>query len=144
MNKRSFLLALLFAVLVSKTVIAEDSYVVVPVNLSLVPAFSLGRPDRSKTVKYVQLNIVAGYADMLRGAALGVISVIGEDAVGFQAGVANWTSRNLIGIQAGVVNTVFGTANGVQAGVLNYAKSTSWSRPSGECQQEGQRLFSLA
>ena len=128
MNKRGFLLALLFAALVSKTVIAEDSYVVVPVNLSLVPAFSLGRPAGQNTVDIVQLNIVAGYADMLRGAALGVISIIGKDAVGLQAGVANWTSGNLIGIQAGVVNTVFGTANGVQAGVLNYARSTSLSQ----------------
>jgi hypothetical protein len=128
MNKRGLLLVLLFAVVVSTTVIAEDSYVVVPVNLSLVPVISLGQPAGYKTVNNVQLNIVAGYADVLRGAALGVVSIIGEDAVGVQAGVANWVSRDLTGVQAGVVNTVFGTADGPQAGVLNYAKSTSFAQ----------------
>ncbi len=125
MNKRNFLFVLLFAVLVSATTIAEDSYVVVPVNLSLFPTLSLGRPAGQDTVNILQLNIVAGYSDLLKGAALGVVSIIGEDAVGLQAGVANWVGRDLTGIQAGVVNAVFGTAGGVQAGVVNYAKSTS-------------------
>ena len=128
MNKRGLPLVLLLAVVVSTTVIAEDSYVVVPVNLSLVPVISFGQPDGYKTVNNVQLNVVAGYADVLRGAALGVVSIIGEDAVGVQAGVANWVSRDLTGVQAGVVNTVFGTADGAQAGVLNYAKSTSFAQ----------------
>ncbi len=125
MNKRGFLLVLLLAVAVSTTVIAEDSDIVVPVNLSLVPLIGLGQPAGYKTVNNVQLNVVAGYADVLRGAALGVVSIIGEDAVGVQAGVANWVSRDLTGVQAGVINTVFGTADGAQAGVLNYARSTS-------------------
>ncbi len=128
MNKRGFLLVLVLAVVVSTTVIAEDSYVVVPVNLSLVPVINLGQPAGYKTVNNVQLNVVAGYADALRGAALGVVSIIGEDAVGVQAGVANWVSGDLIGVQAGVLNTVFGTADGAQAGVINYAKSTSFAQ----------------
>jgi hypothetical protein len=128
MNKRGLLLVLLFAVMVSTTVIAEDSYVVVPVNLSLVPVLSLGQPAGHKTVNNVQLNVVAGYADVLRGAALGVVSIIGEDAVGVQAGVANWVGGDLTGVQAGVVNTAFGTADGAQAGVLNYAKNTSFAQ----------------
>jgi hypothetical protein len=125
MNKRGLLPALLFAALASAAAIAEDSYVVVPVNLSLLPALSLGRPDGRSTVNIVQLNVVAGYADLLKGAAFGVVSIVREDAVGLQAGVANWVGRDLTGIQAGVVNTVFGKADGVQAGVLNYARSTS-------------------
>ena len=128
MKKRGFLLAALFAAMACTTAIAEGGYVVVPFNLSLLPAFSLGRPDGQNTVNNVQLNVVAGYADVLRGAALGVVSIIGEDAVGLQAGVVNWVGRDLTGIQAGVVNTAFGTANGAQAGVLNYARSTSFAQ----------------
>src|SRR5512147_590295 len=128
MNKRVLSLVLLLAVVVSTTVIAEDSYVGIPVNLSLVPVISLGQPAGYKTVNNVQLNVVAGYADVLKGTALGVISIIGEDAVGVQAGVANWVGRDLTGIQAGVVNTVFGTADGAQAGVFNYAKTTSFTQ----------------
>ena len=128
MNKRGLVLVLLLAVVVSTTVIAEDSYVVVPLNLSLVPVISFGQPAGYKTVNIVQLNVVAGYADVLRGAALGVVSIIGEDAGGVQAGVANWVSGDLTGVQAGVVNTVFGTADGAQAGVLNYAKSTPFAQ----------------
>jgi hypothetical protein len=128
MNKRGFLLVLLLAVVVSTTVIAEDSYVVVPVNISLVPMISFGQAAGSKTINIVQLNVVAGYADVLRGAALGVVSIIGEDAEGVQAGVANWVSGDLTGVQAGVVNTVLGTADGAQAGVLNYAKSTPFAQ----------------
>ncbi len=128
MNKRGFLLVLLLAAVASTTVIAEDSYAVVPVNLSLVPMISFGQAAGNKTINIVQLNVVAGYADVLRGAALGVVSIIGEDAGGVQAGVANWVSGDLTGVQAGVVNTVLGTANGAQAGVLNYAKSTPFAQ----------------
>ena len=65
MNKRGLVLVLLLAVVVSTTVIAEDNYVVVPVNLSLVPAISFGQAAGYKTVNIVQLNVVAGYADVL-------------------------------------------------------------------------------
>ena len=85
MNKRVLSLVLLLAVVVSTTVTAEDSYVGIPVNISLVPVISLGQPAGYKTVNNVQLNVVAGYADVLKGAALGVVSIIGEDAVGVQA-----------------------------------------------------------
>jgi len=128
MSNRVSLLVLLLAVVVSAMVIAEDRPVVVPVNLSLVPVISIGQPVGYKTVNNVQLNVGAGYADVLRGAALGVVSIIGEDAVGVQAGVTNWVWRDLTGVQAGVVNTVFGTADGAQAGVINYARSASFAQ----------------
>jgi hypothetical protein len=128
MNKRGLPLILLFVAVVSSMAIAEDSYVVVPVNVSLLPTVSLGRPVGQKTIDIIQLNVGVGYTDLLRGAALGVISIIGEDAVGLQAGVANWVGSDLIGLQAGVVNLVFGKADGVQAGVINYAKTTSFAQ----------------
>ena len=140
MNKRGLVLVLLLAVVVSTTVIAEDNHVVVPLNLSLVPAISFGQAAGYKTVNIVQLNVVAGYADVLRGAALGVVSIIGEDAGGVQAGVANWVSGDLTGVQAGVVNTVFGTADGAPGWGAQLCKEHALCPGRGaEYQQERQR-----
>jgi hypothetical protein len=136
MQKRGLLLSIALTVILSAPLVAEDEYYVVPVNVSLIPAVSIKGPGGYKTINYVQLNVVAGYADRLKGTALGVVSIIGEDVSGLQAGVANWVSRDLVGaqagvvgwvsrdltgLQAGVVDMVLGEAKGLQAGVVNYA-----------------------
>jgi hypothetical protein len=143
MFKKSLLLSVLLVVILSSPVFAEEEYAVVPFNVSLIPAVSIKGPAGYKTINYVQLNVVAGYADMLKGAALGVVSIIGEDVYGVQAGVANWVNRDLVGVQAsvanwvgqdltglqaGVVNVVLGEASGLQAGVVNYATSAHYAQ----------------
>ena len=143
MFKKSLLFSILLAVILSAPVFAEEEYAVVPINISLIPAVSIKGPAGYKTINYVQLNVVAGYADMLKGTALGVVSIIGEDVYGVQAGVANWVSRDLVGVQAsvanwisqdltglqaGVVNGVLGEASGVQAGVVNYATNAGFAQ----------------
>ena len=74
MFKKSLLFSILFAVILSTPVFAEEEYVVVPVNVSLIPAVSIKGPARYKTINYVQLNVVAGYADMLKGSAFPVVA----------------------------------------------------------------------
>ena len=143
MFKKSLLLSILLAVILSTPVFAEEEYAVVPINISLIPAVSINGPAGYKTINYVQLNVVAGYADMLKGTALGVVSIIGEDAYGMQAGVANWVNRDLVGVQsgvanwvsrdltglqAGVANVVLGKAVGLQAGVVNYATNLRFAQ----------------
>ncbi len=128
MFKKGLLISILLAVILSTSVFAEEEYAVVPINVSLIPAVSIKGPARYKTINYVQLNVVAGYADMLKGIALGVVNIIGEDVYGVQAGVANWVSRDLTGLQAGVVNVVLGEASGLQAGVVNYATNPRFAQ----------------
>lgn len=103
----------------------EREYVLIPVNISIFPTISSPLPLPYKTINYLELNIAAGYADVLRGAGIGVINVFGENVTGFNAGVVNVTGGNLAGLQAGVINVTVGETKGLPLGVVNYTKKSN-------------------
>ena len=127
MFKTVTLVSLLLFGIISASVFAEtqeaeseEEYVVVPVNISLVPAISTQGRKRIKTINYFKVNVIAGYSDKVQGVALGVVDITGEDVVGLEANVVNVVGGNLSGVQPGVVNVTIGDSKGVQLGVTNF------------------------
>lgn len=100
----------------------EEEYVVVPINVSLLPAISTSS-KRFRTINYFKLNVVAGYSDMLKGASLGIVDIVGEDVTGFEGNVVNVVRGNVRGVQPGVVNVIVGNSKGAQLGVTNFIGS---------------------
>jgi len=100
----------------------EEEYVVIPINVSLLPAISTSS-KRFRTINYFKLNVVAGYSDILKGASLGVVDIVGEDVTGFEGNVVNVVKGNVSGVQSGVVNVIIGNSTGAQIGVTNFIGS---------------------
>jgi hypothetical protein len=98
---------------------AAVEYTLIPVSIMFVPSIGLPPSRRYRTETIVALNFGAGYTDRLSGAGAGIITLVGEDAVGAMAGVGNYVGGNLTGVQSGVVNVTVGGMRGAQSGVVN-------------------------
>lgn len=96
---------------------------VFPIQISFVPAFGTNRILSGGMVNNFSLNILAGYANGLRGVEIGgLVNIDREDVSGFQvAGLVNAVGGKTTGVQiGGLVNLVRGDVKGVQiAGLAN-------------------------
>lgn len=121
------------------------SYVTIPFSFSFIPIIST-----VKTIVNFQMNIGAGYCDILNGASVGFVNITGENARsldlslvsftgrdfdGYQGTLVSWTGndfrgaqislvsligKDFYGFQGGLVNFVSGNFMTVQAGLVNY------------------------
>lgn len=103
----------------------DSEYVVMPVNVSFFPGFSMGESvAKGKKVKnHISYNILAGSAAKLEGVEFGGIwNAYTEEVFGLQwAGIANTVAGTGKGGQwAGIANVVEGEFKGAQwAGIIN-------------------------
>ena len=94
-----------------------------PIQISFVPAIGTNRLLCGGMVNNFSLNILAGYANGLRGVEIGgLVNMDREDVIGVQvAGLVNAVGGKTSGVQiAGLTNLVRGDVKGVQiAGLAN-------------------------
>jgi hypothetical protein len=93
-----------------------QKYVIIPFCLSIFPLTAAG----IKTIDYVQINIGAGYCDILNGLSLGFVNIAGENARGADFSLVGITGGNFMGLQCSLVTYAGGDFRGVQFGLVNY------------------------
>ncbi len=112
----------------------SEDYIVMPVNASVLPGFSIGAAVKGvsgkKIINGLSFNLFGGFADRLAGAEFSVIwGGYTEDAFGVQAAaIGNSVGGSLTGVQmAGIGSIVSNDLKGMQAsGIANIAGGRTW------------------
>lgn len=101
-----------------KNIVQEKStnqYLIIPFNLSIVPLFGFGY----KTINYIQVNIGAGYCDILQGVSAGFVNIAAENVNGVDCSLVGFTGHDFNGSQFSLVTFTGNDFNGAQAGLVN-------------------------
>src|SRR5208337_3717779 len=69
------------------------NYVVIPFAFNVIP-IKLGG---IKTIDNLEINLGAGYSDILKGTAVGFVNITGEDGIGVDASFVSITGGNFEG-----------------------------------------------
>ncbi len=94
---------------------SQTNYVVVPFSVTIFPIWGTGM----KTIDDAQINIGAGYCDMLEGLSMGFVNIVGEDAVGLDCSLVGITGHNFNGVQCSLVTYTGNDFSGGQFSLVN-------------------------
>jgi len=103
----------------------DGDLVEIPFSIALLPSISTGYADGKRVKHNFSINFLADYSDILSGAAMGGVNMVGEEMQGFLAGfIANSVAGKGYGIEyAGIFNYHGGYFGGIQSsGIFNYNK----------------------
>lgn len=94
----------------------RSNYIVVPFSLTIFPVLGTG----TRTIDNVQINIGAGYCDILNGFSLGFVNLTGEDATGLDLSLLGFTGNNFTGMQFSLAAYTGNDFRGGQFSLANY------------------------